>query len=301
MPCHSPSFPDNGESIPSLQPGQDGKSGQDQEDSRRFRDVHSLPELQNRRSHADHRDGHGSHSRHTGGELVHDVRPEQKSQSADKDGIVGDRRDEIGRPLYGRGRNEGGGDYKGNRAVDELPGRGGHEIEVRLPLHPLDDDGAERPEDARQDGQDFAHERCLQGPGFQEQHQPGEGQHDGKPVGAADRFAEDRPGEEQDPEGHGIDQDGCLSRPATDQRPDDQSRSGGRLEKPQQDRERDLLRPERHAPAGHEGKKNQAAQEHPGGIEVEGSHELQGLLHDDPVVTPDQRQQGQRSDGTPVG
>ena len=105
----------------------------------------------------------------------------------------------CGPPLWVTSRE----DDQRQRAERHLPGGERQHIDVMPSLHQLDDHGARRPGEAAEHGEHAA-EHAVQLPRADHQHEAGERQAHGEPLHAAQAFAEEGPGEQQEPERHGV-------------------------------------------------------------------------------------------------
>ena len=98
-----------------------------------------------------------------------------------------------------------------------------------LALHELDDQGARRPREAAGDRQHAAR-HVVELPRSDHQHEPRERQGHGEPLHAVQAFAEKHPGEQQQPERHGVAEHGHLAGAAAVQRHDDEAHEGRGLQ-----------------------------------------------------------------------
>ena len=205
----------------------------------------------------------------------------------------------VPRP-HRRRPGRGGHDDQRDGAEEQLPGGQRKQIDlVPLPQQ-LGDDGARRPAQGASDGEERARS-TLHLPGGQDEDQPGERQTDRDPLEPFEPLPQRDPGHQQQPERHGVGEDGGLAGAFALESPGHQAEEAGGLKHPQQRRHADGFGP--HRPPEH---RQEEDQDDAGG---EGTHGGIGKglrvgehdLHHRPGVAPDEGEEHERAGRESVG
>ena len=122
-----------------------------------------------------------------------------------------DCRGERGREADVPGDDGGDGDER-ERAPHHLPGGEGEDVVARSGAQAQEEDRARRPDQAGRDGERAREARARAKRGGHER-EAGGGEPEGDPPPAGDPLPEQRPGEDREPERHGVGEDGDLAGP----------------------------------------------------------------------------------------
>ncbi len=274
--------------------GEERQRDEDQNHARGLGGAGPLAKLNRSGQHAHHRNGQGPQARGANRQMVEHVHPEHPRQGGGGDGVVDDGAHQVGCPVQWLSVEQRRDQHQRQASKEGLPRGQPQQIDLDLGPQAFHHHVGNGPRHARAGGQQARRETAVDIPGLHDEQQSGQGQQRRRPLQGVDALAQQGPGQGHEPEGHGVGEHRCPSRPAPSQGQHDAAGENGGLEQPQHQHPAGGHGLDGPAENGQQREQAHGAQQIAQRAEIQGPRVTQHLLHHHPVVAPDQSQCGER-------